>query len=296
MTVAEPTAQGVVTLADIVRVLGQIKSYWLGGAVAGFAVALIAGFLMRPVYRATTVVMPAAGKDVAGGAVAGLLSRFGGDLGLAAREGSQRDEALAVLKSRQFAEQLIIGEKLLPVFFAEKWDEKAGKWLEVDAERIPTNWDAWTYFDRRIRTILEDRDRGLITIRVEWFDPELAARWANVMVARANDDLRARKLREIETSLEFLQVELGKTQLVELRTAISKVMESQINERMLANSRPEYAFRVVDPAVASDLDQPERPKRLLMAAIGLTVGALTGLVCGLIFAYARRQPDPASGG
>jgi uncharacterized protein involved in exopolysaccharide biosynthesis len=131
-----------------------------------------------------------------------------------------------------------------------------------------------------------------VTIRVEWFDPELAARWANLMVARANEDLRARKLRQLESSLEFLQSELRKAQLVELRTAISQVMESQINERMLANVRPEYAFRVIDPAVAADVDQPERPKKLLLAAVGLAAGTLLGLVVGLVVAYVRRHPGP----
>jgi hypothetical protein len=48
---------------------------------------------------------------------------------------------------------------------------------------------------------------------VEWFDPQLAARWANLMVDRANDDLRSRKLRQLESSLEFLQAELGKAQV-----------------------------------------------------------------------------------
>ena len=288
-TVADPGLR-VVTLVDIARVLGRLKGYWLGGAVLGLAVALAIGFLMRPVYRATVVVMPVSGQEIGNSAVAGLLSQFGGAGGLGLGDNSQRDEALAVLKSRQFAQQLISDEKLLPVFFADRWDAASGKWSETDPERIPTDWDAWLYFDRTVRTVLEDQDRGLVTIRVEWFDPAQAARWANLMVARVNEDLRVRKLRQLESSLAFLQAELSRTQLVELRTAIGQVMESQINERMLANVRSEYAFRVIDPAVAADIDQPERPKKLLLAALGLSAGALLGLVAGLAVAYARRNP------
>ena len=286
--VADPGLR-VVTLADIVGVVGQLKAYWISGALLGLAAALAVGFLMRPVYRATAVLMPVASKELGGGAVAGLLSRLGGDGGLGLGDSSQRDEALAVLKSRQFAEQLITDEKLLPVFFPDQWDAASGKWSETDPKRIPSDWDAWIYFDRNIRTVLEDKDRGLVTIRVEWSDPVQAARWANLMVARANEDLRARKLRQLESSLEFLQSELRNAQLVELRAAISQVMESQINERMLANVRPEYAFRIIDPAVAPDVDQPERPKKLLLAAVGLTGGAMLGLVVGLVVAYSRRQ-------
>lgn len=288
---ADPSLR-VVTLADIFGVVGQLKVYWIGGALLGLAVALAIGFLMRPVYRATAVLMPVASKELGSGAVAGLLSRLGGDGGLGLGDSSQRDEALAVLKSRQFAEQLITDEKLLPLFFPDQWDAASGKWSETDPSRIPSDWDAWIYFDRNIRTVLEDQDRGLVTIRVEWSDPVQAARWANLMVARANEDLRARKLSQLESSLEFLQSELRNAQLVELRAAISQVMESQINERMLANVRPEYAFRIIDPAVAPDVDQPERPKKLLLAAVGLTAGALFGLVVGLVVAYARRHTGP----
>lgn len=294
VTVADQSSR-VITLADIARVVADVKWYWVGGALVGFIIALSAGFLMRPVYRATAVVMPATARDLGGGAVAGLLSRIGGDIGIGGAESSERDEALAVLKSRQFVEKFISDEKLLPVLFAEKWDSDAGVWLETDPDRIPSAWDGWMLFDRTVRTVLEDRDRGLVTIRIEWFDPELAALWANGLVSRANEDLRLRKLQQIEARLEFLKAELAKSQLVELRTAISKVMEAQINERMLANSRPEYAFRVIDPAIAPDRDQPERPKRLLMAALGLAAGAILGLVGGLAVGYFRQQPSPPGG-
>ncbi len=295
MTPAGSTAVRVVTLVDVVRVVISLKRYWLGGAALGLAAALAAGFLTRPVYRASAVVMPVAGKETGNRAVAGLLSRLGGAGALGLGDSSQRDEALAVLKSRQFAERLIVDERLLPVFFADRWDQGTGKWTERDPNRIPTVWDGWIYFDRKVRTVIEDQDRGLVTVRVEWFDPVQAARWTNLMVARANDDLRSRKLRQLESSLAFLQAELGKTQLLELRAAIAEVMESQINERMLANARPEYAFRVIDPAIPADLDQPERPKKLLLAAVGIAAGALVGLILGIVLVYARnaRVPDTA---
>lgn len=222
--------------------------------------------------------------------MAGLLSRFGGDLGIDGAGGQERDEALAVLKSRQFVQQFIADGNLLPVLFAERWDAGAKTWREADPERIPSAWDGWMRFDRQVRTILEDRDRALVTIRIEWYDPELAAGWANELVARANQELRTRRLQQIAARLEFLQAELGRTQLVELRAAISKVMEAQINERMLANSRPEYAFRVIDPAVPPDRDQPERPKRLLLAVLGLVGGALAGLLAAILVRYARQPP------
>lgn len=281
-----------VTLSDLVRVVVHLRWYWLGGAIAGLVLGVAAGLLMTPVYRATVVVMPTAGAGIGKSAVAGLLSRFG-DFGLGSSDGAERDEALAVLRSRQFVQDFIADEKLMPVLFADQWDAKASAWRAADPARVPTMWDGWLRFDREVRTILEDRDRGLVTIRVEWRDPELAASWANGMVARANAQLRQRKLQQIKASLDFLEAELAKTSLVELRSAISDVMEAQINDRMLAMSRPEYAFRVVDPAVPPDTDQPEQPKKLLLAALGLAAGGIIGFMAGLLRAYRRADTVPA---
>lgn len=275
-------APRTVTLADLLRLAVALRWYLLSGATAGLALALAVAVLATPTYRASITVMPITEGRQMSGALPGLLARFGGGTALAFGEGANRDEAVAVLKSRQFTAALVADEKLMPELFAEQWDATAGRWRDLPAEDIPTEWDAWRLFDRKIRSVREDRDRGLITVDIEWRDPVLAARWANLLVERANEELRARKLAELDASLAQLEEELRRAELVELRQAIAGVIESQVNERMLARTRREFAFRVIDPARAPDADQPEWPRPAFLAVLGLTLGGLFGAIAGLI--------------
>lgn len=292
MTTASPVT--VVTLRDVVLLVRRLAGAWVGGAVLGLVVALAAGFLMKPVYRATTVVIPVSAKDGGIGALPGIVGQFSGIAGLSLGDSTQKDEALAVLKSQLFTQSFIADQNLLPVLFADRWNADTNEWIETDRDLIPTEWDAWMYFDREVRSILEDRDRGLVTIRVEWHDPVIAASWANSMVERVNEELRSRKLSQLEASLAYLQQELRNAEQVELRQAISRIMESQINERMLANAHREFAFRVIDPAVPPDSDQPERPKRLLLAVLGGIAGAFAGFLVGLGILYTRSTSQPTA--
>lgn len=284
-----------VTLADIAGMVTDLRWFWLGGAAIGLAIAVAAGQLMRPTYRASITVMPVTDSRQIAGAIPGLLARFGGGAGLGLGDQSSRDESVAVLKSRQFTQQLIADEVLLPVLFADKWDAGEQRWREMPPERVPTNWDAWQLFDRNIRSIREDRDRGLITIDIDWGDPVLAARWANLLVERANEELRQRRLEQLEKSLALLGEELQSAQFVELRQAIASVIESQVSERMLAKTRREFAFRVIDPALPPDADQPESPRPWFYAALGVTLGTLAGLAWGLLRRYAARHRAATAG-
>jgi LPS O-antigen subunit length determinant protein (WzzB/FepE family) len=247
--------------------------------------------LKTPVYRAGITVIPVAG-DEAAGALSRLAGQFGGLAGLAGVNlggSGNSQEAMALLRSQAFGESLIVDEDLMPLLFAGRWDAESGKWRADRDGDVPTLWDGWLRFDRKVRTILEDRDRGLVTIRIEMADRERAAALAASIVERANRQLRERKLAEIDGNLDYLRTELARAELVELRQAISRVMEAQVSERMLASARSEYAFRVLDPPRVPDADRPVRPRRALLAALGTVAGALLGFLLGTLLSYGAAQ-------
>lgn len=281
----------------LIHVLRFVRDTWKVLLGAGLLVAVLAGgagFLMRPIYRAAVTVTPVGADEMRG-----TLSRMAGSLGglaslagVSLPQGSQdKDEALAILKSRVFAEAMIRDQNMLPLFFAGKWDQRAGRWRASDPRKIPTMQDGYEYFDKRLRAVVEDRDRGLITLSVEWRDRTQATAWANLMIARVNEQLRARRLSELDQNIDYLNHELEKTSVVELRTSLYKLIEAQVNERMVANGRKEYAFRVIDPAMAPDVDRYFSPRKALMAALGFTIGVLVSGGYLLMSRYAAKLRD-----
>jgi uncharacterized protein involved in exopolysaccharide biosynthesis len=248
---------------------------------------------MTPVYRATVVVVPA---DTDGGAMGAFGSALGQLSGLASLAGgsfggaqSKMQESIAVLKSRQFTERFIAEEKLLPRLFPENWDAKAQRWTGPK-EKWPSLVQGYNYFHREIREVERDRITGLITVSIDWHDRAEAARWANVLIARLNAEMRRRAIERTSASVVYLEREIENASAVETRQAINRLIEAQINQRMLANVTQEYAFRVVDAALTPGSGDRVAPRKVLITAGAMLVsGALAVFAVLLVTALARSR-------
>jgi uncharacterized protein involved in exopolysaccharide biosynthesis len=265
--------------ADEIRLHELWRVVWTGrwtivlSALAAGVLAYVASFLITPVYRSTVLAAPIS-QSVAPGGLAALASQFAGVAALAGLNlgaDNRTAEAVATLRSRAFTESFIRERNLLPVLFEDAWDAGSKAW-KPDQE--PTMWDAFQLFDG-IRSVDEDVTNGLITVAVKWRDAGLAAEWANGLVTDVNARLRAAAIRESQQNLEYLQAELGKSSQVQLQATIFSLIESQMQNAMLANVKVEYAFRVIDPATVAE--KRYWPNRLLLAVLGLFAGGLIGI-------------------
>lgn len=236
-------------------------------AVFGFASLFIA-LTATPIYRADVVVSKVNDSNMTG--AASLASQFGslGRLaGLNVGQMGPSQEAQAVLESRHLTEEFIKRNKLFETIVPA-----------VDSNA--TLWKAVQRFRDIVLTIREDVTDGTSVISIEWSDPITAAQWANDYVALANELIRTRAIQLAEENLQYLRQQADETNVVELQRVIYNLIQSQIQTLMLANSRDEYAFTVVDPAVAPD--DRSRPRRKLIVLSG---GAL-GLFFGVLAAFA----------
>jgi uncharacterized protein involved in exopolysaccharide biosynthesis len=233
--------------------------------------ALLVAFLTTPVYRGHVLMIPA--KQTAQSSLADLAGPLGGltaQLGLGKPPADDLQEALATLTSRAFIYAFIEDHQLLPVLFADRWDSAKSQWSVENPDDVPTMADGYDRFDD-IMKVSQNPETGLIDLDVEWRDPQLAADWANALVERVNRELRERAIAQAQRGMQFLNDQLKQTGIVEVRSAIFSLIESNIQTIMLANVRPEYAFNIIDPAVPPE--DYVRPKRLLLLAIGIVFGA-----------------------
>jgi uncharacterized protein involved in exopolysaccharide biosynthesis len=268
--------------------------WWIVGTTVLFAIALaVMGIFMKPVYRASSTLVPAA-IDREFGGMRGALGQLGGVAALAGIDvgggDSRVEEALAVLSSREFTEEFIRQNNLLTVLFADKWDVTTRNW-KVPAERQPTLARGYKFFNKKVRFVTRDKKTGLVSLQVEWFDRETAAIWARDLVQRLNQEMRAREITRADAYVKFLEQELGSTSNVETRNAIGRLMEVQIKQRMLANVTQEFAFRVVDRALPPDADDPIRPQPVKMTLVGAVAGLVLSALW-VIVAAGMRAPSP----
>jgi uncharacterized protein involved in exopolysaccharide biosynthesis len=265
---------------------------WIGACIALFGGAFAAvAFIMTPVYRATTVLIPAGTESTGSGGLGSALGSLGGLASLAGvslgGRGSTTEEALAVLGSRQFTDGFIARMNLMPELFADRWDPVRKGWKPD--RQPPTSARAFAYFDKVVRSFNEDKKTGLVTVRIDWRDRVKAAEWANALVQSLNAEMRARAITQADASVAYLQRELAETTVLDTRTSISRLVGNAVNQRMLANVTEQYAFRVIDKAVPADVDDVVKPKKLIMIGTGI----LLGLIVGVILVLALREQRQA---
>jgi uncharacterized protein involved in exopolysaccharide biosynthesis len=242
-------------------------------------------------YEAEVVLTPTGTKNTQG--LANALGNLGGGLGALAGlagislGGQSTAEPIGVLKSREFAREFIEEQGLLHVLLADKWDAKAGRWKETNPRKQPDIRDAVRYFDKHVLTVREDKRTDLFTVDIEWKSADAAASWANRIVERLNEQMRARALREAEANVDYLRNELTQTNIVATQQAISRLLETEMQKVMVARGNKQFAFRVVDPAAVPKWRS--WPKRTVVVALAILAGGLAGLIAVFVRESYRRR-------
>lgn len=268
-------------LSELWKTLWQGKSLIVTVTAACILSAIIYALTATEWYHAEVLLAPAGESTTTGlsplGGLGGLASLAGVSVG-----GGGNAEAIAVLSSREFARAFIEDNDLLPVLFASEWDEENERWKSEDLEDQPDIRDAVQYFNEKIATVSEDRQTSLVTLSIEWKDPNIAAEWSNLLVSRLNDNMRQRALEEAEENLKYLDEQLSSSIVATLRQSIGRLVETELQKLMLAKGNEEFAFRVIDAAAVPK--HPERPKRVLLVILA----GLIGLLVSVFFLLARQ--------
>ena len=181
------------------------------------------------------------------GSLGGLASLVGGS-----SNDSKQNESVETLKSRALTSTYIQQNKLLPILFSNRWDAAAQKWKVGRFARIPTLEDGWALFDKKIRIVNENHKTNLVTLSITWKDANLAKQWAEGLIAAVNEQLRTQAIERSGRNIEYLQRASDATSVMEIKTTIYKLMESEINKQMVATGSKDYAFRIVDPPVVPE--------------------------------------------
>lgn len=272
LTTEKPSVSNIgseIDLMGVARVLWARK-FTVGAFGLVFAAAAAAyALLATPIYRAEVVVADA--RDGSMGAASSLVSQFGGIASLAGIDlngGENIRESRAVLRSRELVQDFIVHRKLTDVVLPAKAQKR-------------TTWRAVEQFRKNILTIREDNRAGTLIVAIDWENPAIAAEWANGFVALANDNVRERALADASRNISYLNDQLKRTSSIEIQKVMFHLIETETKNNMLASGRVEYAFTVVDAAVAPEIRQS--PKRSLIT-IG---GGLFGLILGSLFVFFR---------
>ncbi len=262
-----------IDLLELIRTLLQAWKSVVGVTILCLGFAFAYALYAPEVFKAETLLAPAQ-EEKSG--TSSALSQFGG---LAAMAGvtipadSNIERVLATLKTRVFLKKFIEEEKLLPVIFEDFWDATSSSW------KSPADQQAFITEDGIIplrgAIDVNQEKSGLINLAISWKDPEVAAQWANDLVKQLNEQLREQAIADSKKRVGYLEQELAKTTLQDMRAVLYNLLESEKQKAMLANVNEDFALEVIDPAVAPETC--EKPKRKLIVALGGVGGGFLGI-------------------
>jgi uncharacterized protein involved in exopolysaccharide biosynthesis len=266
---------------------------WVIAAVTalGASVALAYTFFATEWWRSEAVLAPVEDRSMP--AIAGQLGGLAALAGVNLGGSGTSVDALAILRSREFASDFIEDKGLVPVLFADEWDADRGAWRSTEPRKQRDVRDAVKKFHKDVLRVSQDRQTKIVTLTVEWTDADVAAQWARELVDRVNARMRERALQRAEGNLAYLQAELAKTNVVTLQQSIGRIMESEMQSLMLARGNTEFAFRVLDAPSVPKFQV--RPKRLFVVVLGTLVGGLLGIFVVLSTRLTRGSEQNSGG-
>jgi uncharacterized protein involved in exopolysaccharide biosynthesis len=251
-------------------------------------ISIIFAFLAPKVYRSTTLLASAEegtnGVSSAMGQFEGLVSMTG----ISVPKNSQTKQVLATLQSRRFLGLFIKQNSLMPLLFDELWDKQKKKWM-VSKLLQPTEQNGIARF-KEILSVEEDSKSGLITVSISWKDPELVANWANELVRQLNKQLRIKAIDDSAKRIGYLEKELGKVTIRDMRSVLYNLLEFEKKKAMLANVKEDFALEVIDPAVIPE--DRSSPNRKLILLFGSACGVFLGILIVFIKQIILKTKQP----
>ena len=224
-------------------------------------------------YSASLLMMPAASSSQNSQGLSSLLTGLTSGPSIFG-SAPKTKEALAIFQSRLFIESFITREDLMPKLFYQSFDEEDLSWIP---DEIPSLKDG---YEKILSSLKINLDDSLITISLKSHDPDLAADIVNLMTKAVNNHIRDESIEESKRSISFLETEINKTNLSSSIEMLYRLIEQQTQTIMVANTRQDYAFKVIDPAVAPV--HPAGPNRRIIVIISTFIGFLGSLLIVLV--------------
>ena len=304
-----PYPDDEIDLKELLMVLWVGK--WLISAVTGLAavISVVYALSLPNIYAANALLAPA---ESSGGGLSSLMRQYGGLASLAGvslptgEEGSRAQLGMQLMRSRSFIGDFVERRNILPelmaveswdagsgdvIFDAESYDAASKKWVrDVDPSKSaePSSQEAHKAFSA-ILDVSQGKQTGYVTVSIAHQSPIVAAQWVNWLVEDVNAAVKAQDVAEAEKSIEYLKQQIANTSLADLQAMFFELIQSQTETVMLAEVRPEYVFKTIDPAVIPE--EKSKPSRSVICVLGTLLGGMLGVVIVLIRHYARSEPE-----
>ena len=271
-----------IDLLEIARKLLRCWKLILISTALGTCAAFLYALTTEEAFRAEVLLTP---SEIQNTTPSPMLGQFGGlasMAGISIPGDNNLARVLATLQSKQFLKKYIEKKDLLPILYEDLWDNDKKAWKSISGNQPPTLEAGSNVLSSAI-DIDENKKTGLVLLSVSWNDPELPAILANDLVRELNDQLRLRAIEVSRKRVGYLEQELAKTSLKDMRDVLYGLLESEKQKAMLANVNEDFALEIIDPALIPK--KAYKPNRVLIVTLGVVGGLIAGILVVFVLEF-----------
>lgn len=275
-----------INLFDLWRVIVKRKKLIIVIVLVAVLITAAASLLMTNIYQSKALITPVTVKETgSAGTMAMLSQQFGGlaSLGISIPVAASASEIVNLLKSNVLREKIIAKYNLLPVLFADDFDEKTKKWK--DEAGGPTIWDGLRALND-IAKVSHNLKENTIMVSVDFHDPAMARQIAEYFLVTLTDHMSAEAKRVALTNRKYLESQLSETSDPLIKQKIYNLIAQQIETSMMSEVKENFAFKVIDPPMTPD--KKIKPKRTVMVVIAFIMALFVAILTAFFLEFIEK--------
>ena len=286
-----------------------LEGKWIIVSVTSFIsiIVLIYSLLLPNIYEAKAILVPvtsSSGISRALGSFSGLAGipgislPAGGDVG-------NSNKAIEKIRSLSFFENNILPNiQLIDLMAVKSWNPKtnilnfddsiydtnSNTWVRdysYPQQQIPSAQESFGVFETAHLSLSEDKKSGFVTLSIKHQSPFVAKQWAGLVVNEINSFYRQKDKEESEKALSYLNQQISKTGLSEIKEVLAQLMQEETKKLTLIEANQYYVFDYIDPPAV--MEKKSEPKRALICILGALLGGMLSVFIVLIRHYAMKQ-------
>ena len=232
------------------------------------------------IYRAEVILATADSKTQSPSTASSSLAAMAG-ISLPSGTDNKTLIAIETVKSKKFISEFLIRHEALPALMAPISWNSTEDILEVgeyhgSIQQATQQWKRIFYVEKLSQV------QPFVLMTITHISPTQARDWLVYIVEDLNKSLSQRDVAEVKESIKYLEEQISNTNVSDLKQLFYSMIEAQTSKAMLAEVRPEYAFRVIDPAIAPELKHSPHRAVVTLQSVIYSLIAIT-VLCVMLY-------------
>ena len=277
----EPSENQYINLKDLLSVIYKRKILTLSSTAIAAALSIIISLSLPNIYTSKSKLVPVTSENSLANNLGGYSSLAGlAGINLPKQNISKSTEAIERIKSYDFFVDVFMPRiKYEDLVAYKNWDKVSN--IIIYDEQIFSNEKKWvrnskpSYQEafkiyRRILSISEDQQSSFVSIEVEHVSPHIAQEWVALIILSINNHMRDIDKEVAQNSVDYLITTAKQTNITQIKSVISQLIESHIQTLTLAESNKNYIFKPISAPIVPE--EKTKPLRAFISIFGTFLG------------------------